>query len=193
MFLPNDPPPPPPRERHERHERHDKPSRNDDYAPRAREGERTPRPPRTPHDGPDAGMQTYRIEVGHEHRVKPGNIVGAIANEAELEARYIGRVDIRDDYTLVDLPEGMPPELLQFLGNVRVAGRPIKMRLATDDDLNQPARRPSFDRKPRFDDDGSARPRKPGGFKPGGNKPGGFNKRPGGFNKGGPKKPRDPR
>ncbi len=187
MFLPNDPPPPPPRERF------DKPSRNDDYAPRAREGDRAPRPPRTPHDGPDVGMQTYRIEVGHEHRVKPGNIVGAIANEAELEARYIGRVDIRDDYTLVDLPEGMPPELLQFLGNVRVAGRPIKMKLATDDDLNQPARRPSFDRKPRFDDDGGARPRKPGGFKPGGNKPGGFNKRPGGFSKGGPKKPRDPR
>ncbi|SIR01061.1 DEAD/DEAH box helicase [Solilutibacter tolerans] len=182
MFLPNDPPPPPPRERHE------KPARNDDYAPRPRDGERAPRPPRPAHDGPDVGMQTYRIEVGHEHRVKPGNIVGAIANEAELEARYIGRVDIRDDYTLVDLPEGMPPELLQFLGNVRVAGRPIRMRLATDDDLNQPTRRREFGHKPRFDDDGGARPRKPGGFKPGG-----FNKRPGGFNKSGPKKPRDPR
>ena len=187
MFLPNDPPPPPPRERHE------KPARSDDYAPRARDGERAQRPARPAHDGPDVGMQTYRIEVGHEHRVKPGNIVGAIANEAELEARYIGRVDIRDDYTLVDLPEGMPPELLQFLGNVRVAGRPIRMRLATDDDLNQPARRREFGHKPRFNDDGGARPRKPGGIKPGGNKPGGFNKRPGGFSKGGPKKPRDPR
>ena len=182
MFLPNDPPPPPPRERHE------KPARNDGYAPRAHDGERAPRPPRPAHDGPDVGMQTYRIEVGHEHRVKPGNIVGAIANEAELEARYIGRVDIRDDYTLVDLPEGMPPELLQFLGNVRVAGRPIRMKLATDDDLNQPSRRPKFAGKPRFDDDGGARPRKSGGFKPGG-----FNKRHGGFGKGGPKKPRDPR
>ncbi len=187
MFLPNDPPPPPPRERRE------KPARNDDYAPRAQDGERAPRPPRPAHDGPDVGMQTYRIEVGHEHRVKPGNIVGAIANEAELEARYIGRVDIRDDYTLVDLPEGMPPELLQFLGNVRVAGRPIRMKLATDDDLNQPSHRPKFGHKPRFGEEGGDRPRKPGGFKPGGSKPGGFNKRPGGFNKGGPKKPRDPR
>ncbi len=151
LFLPDDPPPPPPRERPQRAE---KPARDGDYAPR---GERA---------GPDVGMQTYRIEVGHAHRVKPGNIVGAIANEAELEARYIGRVDIRDDYTLVDLPEGMPPELLQYLQNVRVAGRPIRMKLASDADLDAPARRPRFGGKGRFDSDGNERPRKPGGFKP---------------------------
>ena len=57
-------------------------------------------------------METYRIEVGHHHGVKPGNIVGAIANEADLESKYIGRIDIRDDHSLLDLPEGMPPELL---------------------------------------------------------------------------------
>src|SRR5690606_19846022 len=56
--------------------------------------------------GPDVGMVTYRIEVGHRNGVQPGNIVGAIANEAELESRYIGRIDIRDDFSLVDLPEG---------------------------------------------------------------------------------------
>ena len=182
MFLPNDPPPAPPRERPERGER---PARTNDYAPKTREGESAPRVERATHGGPDVGMQTYRIEVGHEHRVKPGNIVGAIANEAELEARYIGRVDIRDDYTLVDLPEGMPPELLQFLQNVRVAGRPIRMKLATDADLDAPARKPRFAGKGRFDNDGGDRPRKPGGFKP--KKPG-FG---GGFDK--PRGPRKPR
>jgi ATP-dependent RNA helicase DeaD len=64
---------------------------------------------------PEVGMETFRIEVGHAHGVQPGNIVGAIANEADLESRYIGRIDIRGDYSLVDLPEGMPREILEHL------------------------------------------------------------------------------
>lgn len=182
MFLPDDPPAPPPRERREHRER---PARDGDFAPRDRDAQRGPRPPRA---AAEVGMQTYRIEVGHAHRVKPGNIVGAIANEAELESRYIGRVDIRDDYALVDLPEGMPPELLAYLQKVRVAGRPLRMRLAEDADIDAPLRprrfgsRPGFShddgqREPRADrgerrsqhdrqhdgqHDGSARPRKPG-------------------------------
>ena len=121
----------------------------------------------------EIGKQTFRIEVGHQHGVQPGNIVGAIANEAELEARYIGRIDIRSDYSLVDLPEGMPPELLEHLQKVRVAGRPLRMQLATEAD-NSPSmeRRPFAPRKPGFKPGG-----KPGG-KPGA-KPGGFKPRPG--------------
>ena len=77
-------------------------------------------------------METYRIEVGHRHGVKPGNIVGAIANEADLESRFIGRIDIHDDYSLLDLPEGMPPELLQHLQKVRVAGQPLRLTRASE-------------------------------------------------------------
>ncbi|WP_343223349.1 DEAD/DEAH box helicase [Lysobacter sp. KIS68-7] len=80
-----------------------------------------------PRGTPDAGMETYRIEVGHRHGVKPGNIVGAIANEADLESRFIGRIDIHDDYSLLDLPEGMPPELMSHLQKVRVAGQPMRL------------------------------------------------------------------
>ncbi len=80
----------------------------------------------------EVGMETFRIEVGHVHGVKPGNIVGAIANEAELESRYIGRIDIRDEHSLVDLPEGMPRELLEYLKRVRVAGRPLHISRAAD-------------------------------------------------------------
>ena len=72
-------------------------------------------------------MQRYRIEVGHDDQVKPGNIVGAIANEAELDSCYIGSVDIYDDFTLVDLPDGMPPDLLRALGRARVAGKPMRI------------------------------------------------------------------
>ncbi|MDQ3205515.1 MAG: DbpA RNA binding domain-containing protein, partial [Pseudomonadota bacterium] len=80
--------------------------------------------------GGDVGMETFRIEVGHSHGVQPGNIVGAIANEADLESRYIGRIDIRDDYSLVDLPEGMPNELMEHLKRVYVAGQPLRIRHA---------------------------------------------------------------
>ncbi len=73
-------------------------------------------------------MTRYRVEVGHQDSVKPGEIVGAIANEAGLEGRYIGRIDIQDDHSLVDLPEGMPKEIAQLLRRVRVRGKALKLR-----------------------------------------------------------------
>ena len=100
----------------------------------------TSRPPRESREPrtPEVGMETFRIEVGHAHGVQPGNIVGAIANEADLESRYIGRIDIRDDYSLVDLPEGMPREILEHLKKVRVAGQPLRMRRAEAADADAP-------------------------------------------------------
>mgnify|MGYP000701545673 FL=1 len=74
-------------------------------------------------------MQRYRIEVGHDHEVKPGNIVGAIANEADIESKYIGRISIYDDHSTIDLPEGMPKELLYTLKKVWVSGQQLKISL----------------------------------------------------------------
>jgi len=120
-----------------------------------------PRPPRreTAVRAPETGMETFRIEVGHAHGVQPGNIVGAIANEADLESRYIGRIDIRDDYSLVDLPEGMPREILEHLKKVRVAGQPLRMRRAEAADSEAPRGRRPFGAKPHG-------PRKPHGHGP---------------------------
>lgn len=73
-------------------------------------------------------FQTYRIAVGHVHNVRPGNIVGAIANEAGLESRHIGRIDIREDHSFVDLPPGMPPETLAHLQGVWVAGQRLRIQ-----------------------------------------------------------------
>jgi len=84
-------------------------------------GPREARPPRT------AAMETFRIEVGSLHDIKPGNIVGAIANEAGLEGAYIGRIDIRDDHSFVDLPEGMPREIFKTLKKTRLAGRELRI------------------------------------------------------------------
>ncbi len=72
-------------------------------------------------------METFRIEVGSVHGIKPGNIVGAIANEAGIEGVHIGRVDIREDHCFVDLPEGMPKQVFKDLQKVRVVGRELRI------------------------------------------------------------------
>jgi ATP-dependent RNA helicase DeaD len=72
-------------------------------------------------------METFRIEVGSVHGIKPGNVVGAIANEAGIEGVHIGRVDIREDHSFVDLPEGMPKQIFKDLQKVRVAGRELRI------------------------------------------------------------------
>ncbi|MFK8040808.1 DEAD/DEAH box helicase, partial [Congregibacter sp.] len=93
---------------------------------KARDAERAPKPRRDKEavgKDADVGMQRYRVEVGHQHGVKPGNIVGAIANEAEVDAEYIGRIQIEDDHSFVDLPEGMPKEIFKHLQTVWVSGQ----------------------------------------------------------------------
>ena len=85
-----------------------------------------PRPLRV-RRGPEPGMTTYRIEVGKQHGVKTANIMGAIANEAGLESRHIGRIEILDDHSFVDLPEGMPKEIARDLRKVWVSGQQLKI------------------------------------------------------------------
>jgi ATP-dependent RNA helicase DeaD len=73
------------------------------------------------------GMDRYRLEIGLNHGVKPGNIVGAIANEAEISSEHIGRISIFDDYSTVDLPWGMPDDILRLLKKVRINERMLKI------------------------------------------------------------------
>ncbi|MCP3673038.1 MAG: DEAD/DEAH box helicase [Gammaproteobacteria bacterium] len=82
---------------------------------------------------PEEGMARFRLEVGHNHKVMPGNIVGAIANEAGLDSKYIGRINIFDDYSTVDMPDEMPVEVFKHLQKVRVGGQQIRLsRLSGD-------------------------------------------------------------
>ena len=86
-----------------------------------------PRPRSQSRSRPPKGMERFRIEVGHQHKVKPGNIVGAIANEAGLDASHIGHIDIHTEYSLVDLPVGMPREVFRDLIKARVCGMALNI------------------------------------------------------------------
>jgi len=77
----------------------------------------------------EVGMERFRIEVGHNHDVKPNNIVGAIANEAGLDSQHIGRINIYDDFSVIDLPEGMPKDVFSDLKKVWVAGKQLHISL----------------------------------------------------------------
>ncbi len=72
-------------------------------------------------------MERFRVEVGWQDRIKPGHLVGAIANESGLDGRQIGKITIFDDYSTVDLPEGMPPELMKRLQGVRVMQKELRI------------------------------------------------------------------
>ncbi|QKX15820.1 DEAD/DEAH box helicase [Microbulbifer sp. YPW1] len=101
---------------------------------------------------PDEGKERFRIEVGRDHGVRPGSVVGAIANEVDLDSSYIGRIEIYPDYTTVDLPEGMPKEIFNHLKKVRVNGRPMNIAKFTDQGGSGEGRKggkPSFAAKKR--------------------------------------------
>lgn len=95
--------------------------RSRDRSDRSDRGDRERKPRRS--FSSDIEMEVFRIEVGHTHGVKPGNIVGAIANETGIDGDHIARIKILDDYSTVELPAGMPKELLQELKKVRVVGQ----------------------------------------------------------------------
>lgn len=81
---------------------------------------------------PEEGMDRYKIHVGHNDQVKPGEIVGAIANEADIDGKHIGQIKIYDDYCTVDLPQGMPPEVFQILQKTRIRNKAIRLTLFGD-------------------------------------------------------------
>ena len=113
------------------------------------EGRRERRPRNAGRDSADLDKIRYRIEVGREQGATPQNIVGAIANEAGVESRYIGRIEIFDDYSTVDLPDGMPAEIFQHLRRVRVRQYPMNISRL---DGQEPAKKRTR-AKPAMDND----------------------------------------
>ncbi len=108
---------------------------------------------------PEEGMERFRIELGSEHGLKPANIVGAIANEADINSRHIGRIAIYDSYSTVDLPCGMPDDILQVLHRSRVGSKTLRIqRLGADIETPQA---PAGRRKPeRFNAASAGKSRK---------------------------------
>ena len=93
------------------------------------EGRRRVRAERAFDGAVPSGSVRYRIAVGHEHGVQPGNIVGAIANEAGIDSVHIGRIDIFDTHSTVELPEGMPTEIYEQLQKTWVCGQKLAIRV----------------------------------------------------------------
>ncbi|MCH6231310.1 DEAD/DEAH box helicase [Microbacterium sp. CFH 31415] len=126
-----------------RYEPRDRDDRRGSRFDRDDRGDRPERRQRTPREG----MATYRIAVGKRHRVEPRQIVGALANEGGLRRDDFGAIQIRPDFSLVELPADLPRGTLDRLSDTRISGRLIELRLDTGgpgrrrDDGDRPARK----------------------------------------------------
>ncbi|SHA09746.1 DEAD-box ATP-dependent RNA helicase CshA [Bathymodiolus thermophilus thioautotrophic gill symbiont] len=83
-------------------------------------------------DNPQIPMCRYRIDVGNNNNVKPGNILGAVANEADIDSEYIGSIQIFDNFSTIDLPNEMPQEVLEMLRKTVVCSMRLNMVELTD-------------------------------------------------------------
>ncbi|EFJ3639574.1 DEAD/DEAH family ATP-dependent RNA helicase [Escherichia coli] len=104
----------------------------DDRGPRDR-NDRGPRGDREDRPRRDVGdMQLYRIEVGRDDGVEVRHIVGAIANEGDISSRYIGNIKLFASHSTIELPKGMPGEVLQHFTRTRILNKPMNMQLLGD-------------------------------------------------------------
>ncbi|KNC12215.1 DEAD/DEAH box helicase [Klebsiella sp. RIT-PI-d] len=136
LIVPPDAPMRPKREFRERDERFER--RND----RGDRNDRGPRPERAAgaageerprRERRDVGdMQLYRIEVGRDDGVEVRHIVGAIANEGDISSRYIGNIKLFASHSTIELPKGMPGEVLQHFTRTRILNKPMNMQLVGD-------------------------------------------------------------
>jgi len=132
LIVPPDAPMRPKREFRDRDDRFERRGDRNDRGPRGdrseRGGEDRPRRERR-----DAGeMELYRIEVGRDDGVEVRHIVGAIANEGDISSRYIGNIKLFGTHSTIELPKGMPGEVLQHFTRTRILNKPMNMQLMGD-------------------------------------------------------------
>lgn len=132
LIVPPDAPMRPKREFRDRDDRFERRGDRNDRGPRGdrpeRGGEDRPRRERR-----DAGeMELYRIEVGRDDGVEVRHIVGAIANEGDISSRYIGNIKLFGTHSTIELPKGMPGEVLQHFTRTRILNKPMNMQLLGD-------------------------------------------------------------
>lgn len=142
--------------RQERRERRD--DRENSRGDRGERGDRAPRERKVRpvtadamplKDDPKTAMTRYVVQVGYSAGVKPGNIVGAIANEAEIESRYIGHIEIYEDFATVDLPTNLDSGVLGKLSKTRICGQRTDIaKLENAEELNKRAASPSTRKRP---------------------------------------------
>jgi ATP-dependent RNA helicase DeaD len=109
-------------------------SRGDRNSPRAA---RDDKPRKAKVNRNDVDWQTYRLEVGKEHGARPGDIVGAIANEISLDSSYIGAINLHEKHSFVQLPKGIPEDLFKQLKGVRVRRQPLAITTSDEQVVRQ--------------------------------------------------------
>ncbi|CAM4253894.1 DEAD/DEAH box helicase [Pseudoalteromonas byunsanensis] len=127
-----------------------------------RSGERSDRGPRNSSQGP---MDTYRIEVGRDHGVQVKNIVGAIANEADISSKFIGDIRLFNEHSTVQLPQNMPADVVSHFQNVFICKRPMKLTKSSHPADQAGSSEPRGERKRSFKDprsEGKRPPRRDG-------------------------------
>ncbi|HDX9000848.1 TPA: DEAD/DEAH family ATP-dependent RNA helicase [Klebsiella michiganensis] len=132
LILPPDAPMRPKREFRDRDDRFERRGDRNDRGPRGDRPERSgeERPKRERRDVGD--MELYRIEVGRDDGVEVRHIVGAIANEGDISSRYIGNIKLFGSHSTIELPKGMPGEVLQHFTRTRILNKPMNMQLLGD-------------------------------------------------------------
>ncbi|KMK47036.1 DEAD/DEAH family ATP-dependent RNA helicase [Klebsiella michiganensis] len=132
LILPPDAPMRPKREFRDRDDRFERRGDRNDRGPRGDRSERSgeDRPKRERRDVGD--MELYRIEVGRDDGVEVRHIVGAIANEGDISSRYIGNIKLFGSHSTIELPKGMPGEVLQHFTRTRILNKPMNMQLLGD-------------------------------------------------------------
>lgn len=159
--------------RRERRERGDRSERGD----RQRGSKELPdQRPKSLKGNENVEMVRYMVAVGYDDGLRPGNLVGAIANEADLDSAFIGHIEILESFSVVDLPEGMPSAVMNKLKKARVCGRPLDIAVYRQDQVpagsvkkapsrNRGGYKPEFNRE-RGDRDGARKPFKRSGGAP---------------------------
>jgi len=133
------------RERNDRNDRGGRDNRNDRGARRGdNRGDRQDRAPRKSKEARnDVDWQTYRLEVGKDHGARPGDIVGAIANEISLDSSYIGAINLHEKHSFVQLPKGMPDKSFKQLKRVRVRRQVLDISVSDAPAAPQRTRKPA--------------------------------------------------
>ena len=106
-----------------------------------------------------SGLVSYRVEVGRVHGVNPGNLVGALSNEGKIDARSIGRINIFDNFTLIDLPEGITPDQLHKMRKITVCDEQLQISVDSGAPERDGKKKPFA--KKKFDGDRGPRSKKP--------------------------------
>ncbi|MBE0367259.1 DEAD/DEAH box helicase [Pseudoalteromonas aurantia] len=151
-----------------RGERNDRQGRERNGQGRERNGQGRERSERGPRNSSQGPMDTYRIEVGRDHGVQVKNIVGAIANEADISSKFIGDIRLFNEHSTVQLPQNMPNDVLNHFNNVVICKRPMKLTKSTHsadqggserrNDRGGDRKRPSADKRaPRRDSENKER------------------------------------